>query len=439
MEEACAVAGALVAFAAVAAAAAADPRTLSRGSRLGSKTLKRNRRKIQDIFDELGPATVRRMYRMTQDTFWHLHSLLEAKLPIPGKRKRGKAPNGPIPSELRLAMALRYMCGGDPYDIALAHGVHQNEVKKSCWIVVDAVNGTASLDIRYPVCHEEQLDVANGFKAKSTIGLWNCAGAIDGMLVWISKPSKSDVEENIGFGEGRFLCGRKGKFGIQLQAICDSKRRFLDVSIGTPGSSSDYFTFLHSEIYESMNTEGFLRPGLALYGDNAYCNCSYMMVPFKGSVSGSQDAYNFFHSSCRINIECAFGMLVHRFGILRKPMPMNINVPRVSALVTSLCRLHNFCIDRKDTEMSVFSPLDLLFQIVSGGSAIVARGDDYGYDPEVDRDELLLDGGHHYQDVHLERRRMLRELEDTDEVFPYKTVLEFIEDNQFQRPAPYKP
>ena len=142
-------------------------------------------------------------------------------------------------------MALRYMCGGDPYDIGLAHGVHPNEVKKSCWIVVDAVNGTGSLDIQYPVCHEDQLDVAKGFKAKSTIGLWNCAGAIDGMLVWISKPSKSDVEENIGFGEGRFLCGRKGKFGIQLQAICDSKRRFLDVSIGTPGSSSDYFTFLH--------------------------------------------------------------------------------------------------------------------------------------------------------------------------------------------------
>ena len=56
MEEACAcaVAGALVAFAAIAAEAA-DPhlRETPGGRRLVCKTLKRNRKKIQDIFDEL--------------------------------------------------------------------------------------------------------------------------------------------------------------------------------------------------------------------------------------------------------------------------------------------------------------------------------------------------------------------------------------------------
>ena len=80
MEEAtaCAVAGALVAVAAVAAEAAAGRHTSrgTTGTRLGCMTLKRTRRKIEDIFDELGPATVRRMYRMTPDTFWHLHSVL---------------------------------------------------------------------------------------------------------------------------------------------------------------------------------------------------------------------------------------------------------------------------------------------------------------------------------------------------------------------------
>ena len=408
------------------------------GTRFGCKTLKRTRKKVEAIFDEIGPATVRRMYRMTPESFWNLHQLLERKLELPKKRKRGKAPNGLIPSDLRLATALRYMCGGDPYDIALCHGVHSQEVKRSCWMVVDAVNNTQSMAIQYPVSHEDQLRVAKGFHRKSTIDLWNCAGAIDGMLVWIQKPSKRDVDENIGFGEAKFMCGRKSKYGVNLQAVCDANRRFLDVSIGTPGSSSDYFTFLHSKICDSLEVEGFLKPGLCLYGDNAYCNSSYMMVPFKGNVSGSEDAYNFFHSSMRINIECAFGMLVHRFGILRKPMPCNITVPKVSALVTALCRLHNYCIDRRDTETSYFTPKDLLFQVLSGGSITPEGRDNFNYNPEEDRAQLLLDGGSHFQDVVQERRRMLKELEDTNREFPYKTVLQYIQENKFQRPSPHK-
>ena len=81
---------------------------------------------MEAIFGEVGPTTVRRMYRMTPESFLNLHQLLERKLEKPKKRKRGRAPNGLIPYDLRLAMALRYMCGGDPYDIALSHGVHSH-------------------------------------------------------------------------------------------------------------------------------------------------------------------------------------------------------------------------------------------------------------------------------------------------------------------------
>ena len=81
-----------------------------RGTRLGCRTLHRTRKSVEAIFGEVGPTTVRRMYRMTPDSFWNLHQLLKKKLENPKKRQRGKAPNGMIPSELRLAMALRYMC-----------------------------------------------------------------------------------------------------------------------------------------------------------------------------------------------------------------------------------------------------------------------------------------------------------------------------------------
>ena len=40
-------------------------------------------------------------------------------------------------------------------------------------------------------------------------------------------------------------------------------------------------------------------------------------------------------------------MLVHRFGVLRKPTQSNITLRKTTALVVSLCSLHNFCIHER--------------------------------------------------------------------------------------------
>ncbi len=114
------------------------------------------------------------------------------------------------------------------------------------------------------------------------------------------------------------------------------------------GATSDFYAFLNSNLRGKVETPGFLAPGLCLYGDNAYINSPYMIVPFKGIVDEIKDAFNFFHSSLRINIECAFGMLVHRWGILRKQIPVNITVKKTTSLVLCLCKLHNFCIVERE-------------------------------------------------------------------------------------------
>jgi hypothetical protein len=143
---------------------------------------------------------------MSQDSFWQLYDILLPAMPNPRKRKRGKTPNGDITIATRLAMALRYFCGGDPKDIGHTHGVSNTvEVLKSVWYVVDAVNSTTSMDIKFPMSHVEQHRVAAGFKSKSRIGLSNCVGAIDGLLVWIHKPTTIDVQDNIGFGPKKLL------------------------------------------------------------------------------------------------------------------------------------------------------------------------------------------------------------------------------------------
>mmetsp|Transcript_13429 Transcript_13429/g.25216 ORF Transcript_13429/g.25216 Transcript_13429/m.25216 type:complete len:487 (+) Transcript_13429:1058-2518(+) len=403
-----------------------------KGRPKGSKTVKRERRSVERLFRELTDHQFRRMYRMSRESFWKLLDIIEPNMPKVRKRKRGKTPNGSISHANRLAMALRYFCGGDPQDIGLAHGVNgTTEVLKSVWFVVDAVNLTSSMNIKFPVSHDEQRRIAAGFKAKSRIGLANCVGAIDGLLIWIHKPTKVDVKDNIGFGESKFFCGRKKKYGLNLMGTCDARGFFLDVEIRYPGSSSDFYAFLNSNLREKLERNGFLAEGLCLYGDNAYVNTPYMAVPFKCVRDGAKDAFNFFHSSLRINIECAFGMLVHRWGLLRKAIPMNITVKKTGSLVMCLCKLHNFCISQSD---NVTQPLagDVVHIANEGGFAfpIFDGSAEWEYDPHEDRLDGLMDGGEHFDDANRRDRRRY----DARDDLPHMAMLKYIEIAGYQRP-----
>jgi hypothetical protein len=55
-----------------------------------------------------------------------------------------------------------------------------------------------------------------------------------------------------------------------------------------------------------------------------------MATPYPNVAQNSpNDNYNFYHSQIRINIECAFGILVSRFGILRKPLPTGFTIKKM--------------------------------------------------------------------------------------------------------------
>jgi hypothetical protein len=68
------------------------------------------------------------------------------------------------------------------------------------------------------------------------------------------------------------------------------------------------------------------------------------------TTGGLRDAYNFYNSHLRINIECAFGHLVARWGILRLAIPVNITIAKTTELVVALAKLHNFCIKESDAK-----------------------------------------------------------------------------------------
>jgi hypothetical protein len=288
-------------------------------------------------------------------------------------------------------------------------------------MVVDAVNQCESLAIKFPTCHMEQRRIAAQFWAASGAGIETCVGAIDGILIWTHKPSPADCELT-GCGPTKFLCGRKHKFGVNMQAMCDLRGRFLDVSIGHPGSTSDYLSFITSPLRYKLEKPGFLAPGLHLVGDNAYVNTPYMATPYPATTGGSKDAYNFYQSQLRIRIECAFGLLVHRWGLLRKPIPCCISVKKTTALVMCLCRLHNFCFDQKDTTIESNTRLDDLNIAVAGG--VPLEGNSHA-------PQQLIGGGHHNNDT----SRMQRH-PTTDDELPREIIHRLVVQKDLCRPPP---
>lgn len=71
-------------------------------------------------------------------------------------------------------------------------------------------------------------------------------------------------------------------------------------------------------------------------------------MPYAGRGLGdSKDYFNFLLSRMRQNIERVFGIMVVRWGILWRTLQVEFTM--IPALLSAIARLHNFCIDEKDS------------------------------------------------------------------------------------------
>jgi hypothetical protein len=206
----------------------------------------------------------------------------------------------------------------------------------------------------------------------------------------------------------------------------------MDVDISHPGSTSDYMAFTVSPLKRSLETACFLSEGMHLFGDNAYVNAPYMVTLYK-SPNKSQDHYNFYHSQVPIKVECAFGMLVHWWSILRRPIPASLGILRkVTAFTMCLYSLHNFCIDRRIANCTSLDQ-DRAFWAARGGVCVQPNHDGAN---ELDP-EQLLHGGEHYDDYscNIYRQAEHSGLWNANGILPRDVLHESVINQGLQRPA----
>jgi len=164
-------------------------------------------------------------------------------------------------------------------------------------------------------------------------------GAVDGIAVKIRCPS-GDVQNPAAY------FNRKGFYAIVVQAVCDARRRFIFVYANSEGSTPDSVAWGSSSLGEFLSSTG-LPSGYCIVGDAAYPLSLSLLTPYPGDkLPSDKDAFNYWQSHYRIEIECSFGMLNRRWGIFWRPLEMSVG--KATRVITCCMKLHNICIDAED-------------------------------------------------------------------------------------------
>ena len=227
-----------------------------------------------------------------------------------------------VSGEVKLAMTLRLLAGASYLDMFLWFNVSPDHVRAITryvmkhWICNDEV---VCIDFFKTVLQDQENRdrIRSNFARKTDGVMCGVIGALDGWLVRIQSPTFKEV-----CNPGKYF-SRKGFYAINCQVIVDMKKRVLWRHIGEKGSSHDSPVFKESFLGRHLVeiAAELMHKGLYLVGDSAYAIRLYLLVPYDNARPGSkEDSFNFFLSSKRIYVECAFGEIDRRWGIFWKPL-----------------------------------------------------------------------------------------------------------------------
>lgn len=196
------------------------------------------------------------------------------------------------------------------------------------------------MGLRKDVFHWPQQQMEQNAQAfTQRCGFPGIVGAIDGTHIRIPGPSA--------FRES--YINRKDFPSLQLQVVANHKLIFMDIDCGYPGSVHDARVFRNSRLKTRLDG-GALPDKFHLLGDSAYPFKPYLLVPYRdnGHLDAMQKTYNYKHSSTRVDVERAIGLLKGKWGRLR--MLDMTSIKDVPYVILFACMLHNFVIQQQGVD-----------------------------------------------------------------------------------------
>jgi hypothetical protein len=334
------------------------------------------------------------MFRMPRDSFDRLCELIEAAVGrdtfkselciservLPRTNDATSALGGFLSGQFKIAVMLRILAGASYLDLLQQYNISTASVYSFFHEGVQWVIKTFEFPLVKWLREEnwEALNQVSDLFAEASGDVFKgCIGALDGLAIKIKCPTMSNMIPD----PGNYFC-RKGFYALNVQAICDKLRRITWVSTGQKGSTHDSTAFndtkLNKEILQKM-AQKLQEKGFFFIGDSAYPLLVYMLTPFADVVGMSpEDAFNYWLSNSRIQIECAFGkfcslslciyfllfQLIHlcilltyhfftgeiimRWGIFWRKLQFDI--VQAGDIIKAAMLLHNFIIDEREAK-----------------------------------------------------------------------------------------
>ncbi|KAB0803745.1 hypothetical protein PPYR_00715 [Photinus pyralis] len=243
----------------------------------------------------------------------------------------------PIPAKVRLEITLRYLASGDSMtSLSYNFRVGKQSVSRIIFETCNAIWEGLKNKVFYDPTDTYWKTIAQTFEEK-----WNfkhCIGAIDGKHVNIQALPKS----------GSAYYNYKGTHSINLLAIADADYKFIMVDIGAPGRMSDSGIFRDSRLGMGFEQTNFHLPPpednlpYVIVGDEAFPLTNYLMRPYprRGDLDLRKKVFNYRLSRARRIVENAFGILVSKWRVFRKPIIASEDTVR--KIVQACVCLHNF-------------------------------------------------------------------------------------------------
>lgn len=265
-------------------------------------------------------------YRLSKSTFQFLLDKISRNLEKETHR------NYSVSGVEQFAAALRYYASGS-FQIVIGDtcGLSQPSISRAISSVSKELDKLWDETIYLPVDSREIQTIKQRFY---DIGNFpNVIGCLDGSHIPILKPKEY---------EWQYL-NRKLFHSINVQAVCDYKRKFINMVVKHPGSAHDSFVLQDSSLWTHMEN----NPNVGfILGDSAYPCRKWLMTPLSNADRQSEKRYNYAHKRTRVLIENTFGVWKRRFAVLNTPNRRSLcNVARD---IRATAILHNYAIMRND-------------------------------------------------------------------------------------------
>ena len=215
-----------------------------------------------------------------------------------------KTTGGYVAGEVKLALTLRLLGGGDALDLAVIFDIEPCHCRKIMfdvlqeWVIAGNI-GDLNMT-KYLGDEMAMAKVSHGFSKRSRGIFKGAIGALDGWVVRIVRPGWRDKIKN-----PMSFFSRKGFYALNVQCIVDDKKRVLWVSYSHKGGSHDSSCFKETQLYKKLVAmqDKLLQLGYFIIGDSAYSTRSFLIVPYdSASPYTSEDDLNLDHSSARITV-----------------------------------------------------------------------------------------------------------------------------------------